>query len=416
MSLEASDIAVVGGGSAGLLAALSAKENGADVLVLESKETIGHHEHCAGLLSIDGLKKLQLQSLPSNVIQNKKIIGAHLYSPSGALVTVTKNSETACVVDRVKFNQHLSLLAEEKGVNIQTSSKAVGLTKNANSIILQLGKKSSLNKISSRIVILAEGRFPRLNKQIGLPFPSRDRIIYASMFKMTNIKDIDSRYVELYQAKEYAPGFFSWIIPINEDTAKVGLGSSFSPSGKYLEKFIKKHPVAKDKLSNAKIEKRTSGAIPLSSSIRRTHTDNALVVGDAAGQTKPTTGGGVILGGIAARIAGKIASKSIKENNTSAKFLSQYTKLWKKEMNKNLFVMKHVRYYLNSLKERDIERIFHLIDTPKMNALFTNEGDVDNQKELVYQILFNYRFWPFIFRTGFTYLIKKKRVKVETNL
>ncbi|MHA2357345.1 MAG: NAD(P)/FAD-dependent oxidoreductase [Candidatus Heimdallarchaeaceae archaeon] len=407
MSFEASDITVVGGGSAGLLAALSAKENGSDVLVLESKDTIGHHEHCAGLLSIEGLKKLNLTSLPSDIIQNNKIIGTRLYSPSGALVTVSKNTETAYVVDRVMFNQHLGFLAEERGVNIQTSSKAIGLIRDEKSIQIKLGKKSSHKRISSKIAILAEGRFPNLNKEVGLPFPSRDKTIHASMYYMSNIKDIDSKYVELYQAKEFAPGFFSWIIPINEDTAKVGIGSNFSPSGKYLDKFIKTHPVAKEKLSKAKVEKRTSGAIPLGSSIRKTHADNVLVVGDAAGQTKPTTGGGVILGGIAARIAGRIASRAIEENNTSANFLSQYTKLWKKEMSKNLFVMKHVRYYLNSLKERDIERLFHLIDTPKMNALFTSVGDVDNQKDLVFKVLLNNKFWPFILRTGFLYLIKK---------
>jgi geranylgeranyl reductase family protein len=404
---EITDIAVVGGGPAGLFAAKSAVERGSNVLLFESKEKIGFHEHCAGLLSVDGLESLELTNLPSNVIQNNNIIGARIYSPSGNLITVSKGSTTAYVVDRVRFNQYLSSLAEEKGVQIKTSTSILNIKRNGNGVELQTGKKTSSVKTQAKIAILAEGRFPKLNAQVNLPTPPRDRVIFASMYVMSNVTNIDPKFVELYQAQKFAPGFFAWIIPIDEETAKVGLGSQYSPSGKILEKFVLKHPIAKEKLQQAKIEKKTSGAIPLSSNIKRTYTDNVLVVGDAAGQTKPTTGGGVILGGIASRFAGEVAADSIAVNDQSAKYLSRYEKLWKKEMKTNLFVMKHVRQYLNTLTDKETEELFLLINKPKIKDIVSQIGDVDNQKKVVFRLLLKYSLWPFFIRTGTKYLFKK---------
>ena len=155
-------------------------------------------------------------------------------------------------------------------------------------------------------------------------------------------------FVLLYQDQKFAPGFFSWIIPIDERTAKVGMASSKIPASEYLNSFIRKHPVAKSKLKTAQIQTKMSGAIPLGGTIKRSYTDNILVVGDAAGQTKPTTGGGVIFGGIAATIAGKIAHKALKLDDYSKKNLREYSILWQQELRSNLFIMKRVRKYLDA--------------------------------------------------------------------
>ncbi len=402
------DIVVVGGGPAGLIAAKTAAARNVDVLLFESKDKIGFHEHCAGLLSIKGLNSLNLSKIPSDVFQNKEIIGARLYSPSGKLIEVQKKKPTAYVVDRVKFNLFLSSIAEKEGVVIETSSRVIDIKRKNNLLELSLGRKNSFEKINSKIAILAEGRFPKLNSQVGLPIPSRKKMVFTSQYYMSNISGIDKQYVELYQTKEYAPGFFAWIIPINEETAKVGLGSNSLPASKQLDYFIKKHPVAKGKLNKSKIIKKTSGAIPIGSYISRTYNDNALVVGDAASQTKPTTGGGVILGGIAAQIAGDIAAKSVISDNFSSKYLSRYARLWKKEMKRNLSIMKQVRLYLNSLNNKEIEKLFSMVEEPKLQPIFTEFGDVDDQKTIVFKLLLYYKFWPFLLKTGVKFLFTRK--------
>jgi len=402
------DIIVVGGGPAGLIAAKTAAAKNVDVQLFESKDKIGFHEHCAGLLSINGLKSLNLSNLPSEIFQNKEIIGSRLYSPAGKLIEVRKKDPTACVVDRVKFDLYLSSIAEAAGVNIKTSTRVVDIQRKNNLIELNLGKKNSFEKLTSKMVILAEGRFPKLNSRVGLPIPSREKIVFTSQYYLSKINEIDKQYVELYQTKEYAPGFFAWIIPINEETAKVGLGSTSIPASKQLDYFIKKHPIAKKKLIKSEIKKRTSGAIPLGSYISRTYNNNALVVGDAASQTKPTTGGGVILGGIAAQIAGDIAANAVINNQLDSKYLSNYAKLWKKEMKRNLSIMKQVRLYLNSLSNKEVENLFSLLNEPKLKPIFTEFGDIDDQKTIVFKIILHYKLWPFLLKTGMKYLFTRK--------
>ncbi len=405
MNIPETDLVVVGGGPAGLISARKAAEEGCSVLLFDSKEEIGIHEHCAGLLSIQGLRNINLRNLPSDIIQNDTIKGAIIYSSSGNSITVEKNQQTAYVVNRSKFNQHLYNLAIDSGVDVQLSSRVIGLERDKDSLIMKLGKKSGYKQHKCSIAILAEGRFPQLNQQVGLPIPKRNRIVFSSMYIMKNVKSIDPDYVELYQDQRFAPGFFSWIIPIDRNTAKVGLASTSVPASNYLNSFISNHPVAKLKLSDAKTIQRMNGAIPLGSYIKKTYTDNALVVGDAAGQTKPTTGGGVIFGGIAAQFAGKIASTAIKHNRCDKRFLAQYSRLWKGELRFNLSIMKIIRKYLNGLTDKEIDKLFNILNKPKLRNLISEKGDVDDQKQVVYRLLLELRLWPFLVKTGLKFLL-----------
>ncbi|MCK5141166.1 MAG: NAD(P)/FAD-dependent oxidoreductase, partial [Candidatus Heimdallarchaeota archaeon] len=297
--------------------------------------------------------------------------------------------------------------AIELGVNIQTSSRVLNVKRTNNHLKYTLGKKNTTQQIRSKMVILAEGRFPALNEKFNLPRPSRNDIVYASQFIMSGVKDIEREFVEIYQSNSLVPGFFGWIIPIDEQKAKVGLGVTNPPASKMLENLINKHPILKQKLSSAKIEKRMSGAIPIGSYIKKTYTDNVLVVGDAAGQTKPTTGGGVIFGGLAAIIAGDVSSQAIKNDDFSCKFLSEYEKRWKKEFRKNLDVMKLVRNYLNSLEDEHVEKLFNLLNKPKIKKQISRFGDVDNQAKVVFRLVFNLRLWPFLLGSGIRFLFKK---------
>jgi flavin-dependent dehydrogenase len=149
-----------------------------------------------------------------------------------------------------------------------------------------------------------------------------------------------------------------------------------------------------------------NGAIPIGSSIKRTYSDNILVVGDAAGQTKPTTGGGVIFGGIAAQFAGQVASEGIKLNRIDKRFLSRYSRFWKKELRSNLIIMKLVRNYIDGLSDKEVDKLFQVLSKPKFNQIVSEQGDVDNQKKIVLRLLTELRLWPFLVKTGFRSLIK----------
>ncbi len=399
-------ITVVGAGPAGLLSAISVRTHDIDVRVLEAKEIVGQTEHCSGLLSIEGLKQIGLSSLPDSIIQNKNIIGAKIYSPNAQELIVKKNKPHAYVVDRLRFDRYLADIAEKKGAEILTSSRVLNIKRKENNLLLKLGRKSKEQEISTKLAILAEGRFPKLNAQVNLSKPSH--IIFASQIIVSGVKDLDPSFVELYQIQKYAPGFFAWIIPLNQEQAKVGLGTLYRPASSYLDKFMKSD-IVKKRFSKIALIKSMSGAIPLGAYIKKTYTDNVMVVGDAAGQTKPTTGGGVIIGGIAAKIAGDVGAKAVEKNNFSSKVLKEYEKRWKKEFKINLFVMKHIRQYLDGLKDNELEKLFYLLNKNKIKNLFTEEGDVDNQMKIALRLLVLPDLMPFVVKTGFKYLIRKRK-------
>ncbi len=398
------EVSVVGGGPAGLLTALNIGLEGHQVHLFESKETIGKTEHCAGLLSLDGLDKIGLDALPSGIIQNDNILGGKLYSPTGRELIVKKSQSHAIVVNRARFDQYLANLAQQNNVIIHTSSRVVNINRKKNNLELILGRKKEYSKFSSNLAILAEGRFPRLNSKVGLPVPRKSDIVFTTQFLVSNINNLDPQFVELFQTNQYAPGFFAWIIPISKTTAKIGLGSVNRPTKNYLEQFMYNHPSVKDRLYNAKILQKMSGAIPLGGPIKRTYTDNVLIVGDAASQTKPTTGGGVVFGGIAALHAANITIQAIKEQDYSSKILSNYEKAWKKNLKKELFYMRCVRKYLNCISDKDTDRLFELLNDSKIKDLFTNYGHVDNQRKIVQKCLLEPRLWPFILKTGLKFL------------
>lgn len=400
------DIAIIGGGPAGLLSAISAAKKGVDVVLFESKDEIGKHEHCAGLLSIEGLRKLGLSELPESVIQNRKIRGAFIYSPSGEKLKVEKPSTHAVVVDRAEFNRHLANIAESVGVEISLTSRVKRIKNNKDSLTLELGKQQNHKKINCEVAILAEGRYPKLNSQVGLPTPSREKMVFASQYIIENIKNLDEEYVELYLSSKYAPGFFAWIIPIDDVRAKIGLAANTKNVGKLLKAFYIQNHLVSLRTKNAIIIKKMSGAIPLGSFIKRTYTERVLVIGDAAGQTKPTTGGGVIFGGIAAKIAGDIAAEAVLSANYTLKHFAQYQKRWQKEFKRELMTMSYIRGYLNSLEDKEYDKLIKLLNQPKIKKKFGMRGDVDIQSNIAISLLKTPKLWPFIMKTGTKYVWK----------
>ncbi len=173
------DVAIVGAGPIGTLAAIQARRNETEVIVLEQRAKIGFPDHCAGLISKTGLKKIGLDSLPKSIIQSEKIIGAKFYSPDGTNFKVTRNKTQALVVDRTLFDQYLANKAESCVVTIFRNSKVIDLQykndikKTTLKIKDKLHPSSPLKSLTAPITIISEGRTGRLAKSIGFNSPKK---------------------------------------------------------------------------------------------------------------------------------------------------------------------------------------------------------------------------------------------------
>jgi len=376
LALKETQVLIVGAGPSGLIAAREAARRGAKVLVLEEHAEIGRPCHCAGLLSLDGMRKIGL-SVNESYVQNR-FRGAIFFSPSGLSFTVERETPVACVVDRVLLDKFLAHQAVKSGVEIELSRRVHDIRIGETEVLVRSGDR----KFKAEIVIDAEGASSRIVKTTGLESLDSQSLTPGLQFDLIGV-DVDPDYVEIHVGRRIAPGFFAWVIPLNDNSARVGLGCRGANPGELLSRFIEKRFEGKRYESLA----RRSGVIITSGPIKRTFSNRLLIVGDAAGQVKPTTGGGVILGGICASIAGRVASEAVKHGGFEEAFLRLYEELWKKELNREFRYMLWARRIFNALSDRAIDRIFELIIKEDLQQVISEEGDMDFQSSILSEML-----------------------------
>ncbi|MEM2110763.1 MAG: NAD(P)/FAD-dependent oxidoreductase [Candidatus Bathyarchaeia archaeon] len=374
------EIIVVGGGPSGLIAARKAARKKTRVMVLEEDKSIGLPCHCAGLLSSKGLADIGVS--PHEPFVQNKIKGARFFSPSRLSFTVERDETVAYVVDRSLFDQFLAQQAVKSGAQIKLSSKvqSIKLDKQRDAWTINIEKQGLLG---AKMIVDAEGVSSRIVKSTGLKPLKLASILPALQFDLNNV-NVDPDYVEIHTGSKIAPNFFAWVIPLGENSARAGLACKELNPRFQLEKFIKERFGEKNNMSQIGVR---SGMIITSGPIEKTYSDNLLVVGDAAGQVKPTTGGGVILGGICASIAGDVAAEAVDKNNFKEIFLRKYEVLWKERLNKEFQMTSLARKVLNLLSDKAIDKLFKIIIEENLQDELSVDGNMDFQRNALLKLL-----------------------------
>ena len=320
-TVNTSDAIIIGGGPVGSYAALNLAQLGIKVTVFEEHPEVGLPSHCAGHLSIRSLSTMGLYPLPKGIVENT-FRKANFYSSVGTKFSLHLSRPVTATLNRARFDQYLAGQAENAGASfvlnahVQSLMMTNGFVKGVN--IRQSGGKEE--KVYSKITLDAEGISSRLLKQPGLTALKPEGLVYAVEAEVENARDVEKNAVEVYFGKTYAPGFYGWLIPRIDGTAKVGLATNKGNPREFLNQLICKHPVASKQLGKAKITQIGYHAISLGGPINRTYANGFLALGDCASQVKPTTGGGVIFGLECAKIAAETASEAIKLCNVSSDF------------------------------------------------------------------------------------------------
>ncbi|MFX1485665.1 MAG: geranylgeranyl reductase family protein [Promethearchaeota archaeon] len=380
--------AVVGAGPSGTMAAQKIASTGLDVAIIEEHSDVGIPTHCAGLLSVDGIKRLKME-IPPKCVQNV-VRGAKFYSPSGNLFLVKRQLKQAYVIDREILDKRLAKKAVDSGATLLLDTRVLRMRRYGKRLLLCTGDNS---QIRANVVIDAEGVKAGLVKNMGLKPPERSMILPALQFEIIDTRDIDPDFVEIYLGKNVAPGFFAWVIPTGEDTARVGLASKVMrgvTAHKLLQRFIRL-PIVSKKFEKSEIKQKKAGLVLTGGPIPKTYADNLIVVGDAAGQAKPTTGGGVITGGLCAQIAGMIAARSVSSEDTSEANLRNYELEWKKKLGWEFFAALWARRCLNQLSDRQLEKIFQIMKEKLIDTI-EYYGDIDLQSRVLLRMLKNPKF------------------------
>ena len=354
MSAVDYDAIVMGGSVAGLLAAREIAASGLSVTVLEEHSEIGLPEKCDGLVSTRAITSLGVIPRPK-MVQNY-IAGAVLHSPDGTKVEIDASKQRIVVLDRAEFDRGIAEMARSYGSDIRISTSVVGSKSDRKSV--QIETKEGV--LTSKFAIDAMGCSSLIRKR-------KQGVIQAAKYEVHGTW-FDTHTVELHFDQRVSPGFFTWVIPINETTAKVGVaGDSINPFGA-LDDFVKRKKATKVKKIAAPI---VVGG-PLANFV-----DGLIVkAGDSAGQTKPTTAGGIYSGGAGGILAGQAVAKSIMYDDD--RYLKDYENRWRSIFARDFGITLQVRKIFEKLDNKQLDEIFGTIASSKgVVSSISLEGDFD---------------------------------------
>ncbi len=373
---------VIGGGPAGLIYAETLVRYGHDVIVFEEHSEIGYPDHCAGLLSITGLNRIRIKP-PNKTIQNI-VYGAKIYSAKGYPIEIRTKEPKAYVLNRAKFDKFLAEQAEKKGVQINLNTKVLNINRFKSKFSgISYRKNNEIKEINADLIINTEGAYGRIAKKLGIDTVSDQNKIPAIQYEMENV-DVDRNVVELYFNNKIANGLFAWIIPTGKTTARVGLASKIRPA-KSLAWFVNKS-VFKDRFKNARKIRQFGGIIPITLPIKDLVIQNLINIGDVAGQVKATTGGGVIMNGLAARIAAQVSHEYF-IHEQKLKTLKMYPKIWRKYVGLDLWLMYRARKVLDNINNPTLDNLFKIIKYAGIIKDIEAKGDMDFQRDAILSVI-----------------------------
>ena len=348
------DVVVVGGGPAGSMAAWETAKGGATVCLLEKDRDIGYPVRCGEAAGESGIK--QFVEIKESWVA-EKITGAILIPPNNNSVDVNFASETGFILNRRIFDYDLSRYAANAGAEVYTKAYVKGIYKingHISGVILDyLGDEKI---IKSNIVIGADGLTSRVGRWAGLKTQVRMKDMESAVqYSVSNI-DLESNKMIMYVGKNHAPGGYLWVFPKGNRFANIGIGIS----GKYS-----KHKSAKTYLDefmaseypHAAILTTMCGGVPCAKPMKKPIADGLMLVGDAAHQINPMTGGGIVSGMKAGWIAGQVAADAVKTSDYSEKKLQAYPNAMWKDFGKNYERFYNIKQAVENLTDNDLNRI-----------------------------------------------------------
>jgi digeranylgeranylglycerophospholipid reductase len=368
------DVVVVGAGPVGSTFARYIADDGFKVLMLEKKREIGVPLQCAGLL---GKKIKDMNLLPKKYILNE-VYGAYLHSPSNNILKVGRKNPEAYVIDRVGYDKFLAEQAVDSGVELLLNHKVNGLN-------IKTGEVSVGNNVNksfqAEVIVGADGNASVVSNE----FNPKSKNVTAAQYLLDMKKDVfDTSHVHLYANSQLSPGFL-WIIPVSKSMARIGLFAKMDYNG--LNCVLKDFIRSDDSYRNATILKKYHGFIPVYDPKKEMVKDRTILIGDAASQVKPTTGGGLMIGFECAKIAANTVSNALQMENLT--ILREYENGYKKRFKGELKTQLEVQRIFESLTNEDLDQMFLKLKEGNAEELISKYGDMDTQSTLIKEMIKN---------------------------
>ncbi|MGD0395564.1 MAG: NAD(P)/FAD-dependent oxidoreductase [Nitrososphaerales archaeon] len=333
------DVVVAGGSIAGLTFAAEAAKRGLSVLVAEEHNEIGEPEKCDGLVSLRGLKSYG-HPPRSEVVQNEITSGV-IHSPRGKHFTVDATALDVVVLDRSAYDKQVADEARANGAEVVTEARASDFLQVQDEVSVEVGRET----VTAKYFVDATG--PASSPGAG--------ILPAAKYELEG-DWVRERTVEVFLDAKRFPGFFAWVIPFGQRMAKVGAaGFGISPF-KALDSFLADKP--------HRILRKVSAPIYVGGPAPRFVSGRKVLVGESAGQVKPTTAGGIMTSVAGAMMAARWVSESLRLDDSN--LLGNYQREWEAQFLREMKTMMRLRGLFRKLSNSDLDAIIATMATPRI--------------------------------------------------
>jgi len=357
--MEEYDVVIAGGSISGLISAREIAKKGYSVLVLEEGFEVGTPDHCGGLVSKSALHDLGIE--PTQKTFDSMINSALIFSPNGKQFEIDSKKQEVVVVNRRELDKQVALQAQQSGAEIRVKTSFKEKTKR--------GVRTSIDEIGCKILVDCRGVGALINNQ-------RDGILLSAQYEVY-ADWITEGKVEVYFDQIKYPGFFAWIIPSGKGVGKVGIAGREINVSNIIEQFLRN----KGKYSTIR---KIFAPIWIKGPIKDFISGDVVIAGDAAGQSKPTTAGGIYSCAMGGLLAGNAITKYLETNEHSQ--LQQYQKFWHDKFGKEFEKQRLARKILERVDNKTIDMIFDTI-TPEIISEISNKDDFDFHATSIVKLL-----------------------------
>ena len=373
MSQTAVDVLVVGGGPAGLYSAERLARRGVSTIVCEEHATIGDPVHCTGILATESFDIL---GLPRDASLNA-LTTAQFYSPSGAIISHSTPVPLAAVIDRGVFDRALAARAASAGADVRVGTRVSVVETGPAAVRALVGD----DWVNARLLMVACGANYAFQRRFGMGLPRG--------YLHTAQREIPARrigQVELHFGREIAPDGFAWTVPVVREGntyVRVGVMTSRDPVGCYSRMLAR---VATRWGVEDTQQPPRQKILPLGA-IDRTYADRTMVIGDAAGLVKPTTGGGIHYSILSAALASDVAVAALAADTLDAAALATYERQWREQLGEEFAEQRSLRDLVTRMSDREIETLFELARTDGIMPIVRKTARFNDHRHLIRALL-----------------------------
>ena len=379
--MEAADVLVVGAGPAGSTLAYELARRGHDVRVLEEHDRIGYPVQCAGLVS-----RRALSLAGSERTVRRAVRGAAVFGPSLRSIQFRATEPRAFVIDRGAWDVELADRAARAGAKFDLGTRFDHrVSESSEAVRVSLtGPGRTSKEMEARLVIGADGVTSAVARAFRLRRPVEILPAFEAEFPSA---PGDPDQVEVYLSNSFAPGLFGWWIPDGSGGARVGIAAH--ADGTSARRYFDRLLAYLGRRFGQPLRNPTAliaSGIPIGT-VPQTVGSRVMLVGDAAAQVKPLSGGGIFVGMRCAQIAAEVAHDALRSSDASTASLVPYDHSWRAEFGEEFSRALALRRLFVRLSDADLDHLIDILRSSDLLETIVAFGDIDFPTHVVRRML-----------------------------